>query len=107
MLVENESKEYSGRVKKNLTYEHLTTKLKEIGPDPNKEKVFRKINSLRSCFRKELKNVNDSKTSGVGADYTYTPSLWYFQELLFRTDQEIREGESVIWNHLRVDIMER
>jgi hypothetical protein len=66
----------------------LIRKLKEIDPDANKEKVTKKINSLRSCFRKELKNVNHSKTSGAGANDTYMPSLWYFQELLFLTDQE-------------------
>jgi len=73
----------------------LTTKLKEIVPDANKEKVVKKMNFLRSCFRKELKKVNDSKTSGAGADDTYTRSLWYFRELLFLTDQEIpRKGIS-------------
>jgi len=45
--------------------------------------------------------------SGAGADDTYTPSLWYFQELLFLTDQKFRERASVIWNHLRIKIMER
>ena len=90
------SKECSDRGKKNLAYEHLTTKLKEIDPDANKEKVVKKINSLRRCFRKELKKVNDSKTSGAGADDTYTQSLWYFQELLFLTDQEVpRKGISI------------
>jgi len=89
------SKECSDRVKKNLAYEHLATKLKEFDPDANKEKVVKKINSLRSCFRKELKKVNDLKTSGAGADDTYTPSLWYFQELLFLADQEVpRKGIS-------------
>ena len=89
------SKGYSDRVKKNLACEHLTTKLKEIDPYVNKEKFVKKINSLRSCFIKELKKVNDSKTSGAGADDTYTPSLWYFQELLFLTDQEVpRKGIS-------------
>ena len=44
------SKEYSDTVKKNLAYEHLTTKLKEIDSDANKEKVVKKINFLRSCF---------------------------------------------------------
>ena len=73
------SKVYSDRVRKNLAYEHLTTKLKEIDSDANKEKAVKKINSLRSCFRKELK-ANDSKTSGAGTDDTYTPSLWYFQD---------------------------
>jgi len=91
------SKEYSYRVKKNLAYEQLTTKLKEIDPDANKEEEIKKINSLRSCFRKELKKVNDSKTSGAGADdtYEYTPNVWYFQELLFLADQEVpRKGIS-------------
>jgi hypothetical protein len=46
------SKKYSYRGNKNLGYEHLTTKLKEIDPDANKEKLVKKINSLRSCFRK-------------------------------------------------------
>jgi hypothetical protein len=33
------SKEYSDRVKKNLAYEHLTTKLKETDSGANKGKV--------------------------------------------------------------------
>jgi hypothetical protein len=90
------SKGYSDRVKKNLAYKHLTTKVKEIDPDANKEKVAKKINSLRSCFRKELRKVNDSKTPGAGADDTYTPCLWYFQEMLFLTEQEVpREGKYI------------
>jgi hypothetical protein len=67
----------------------LTTKLKEIDPDANKEKFVKKINTLRSCFRKQLKMVNNSKTSGARADDTYTPNLWYFQELLFHTVHEV------------------
>jgi hypothetical protein len=55
------SKEYSDRVKKNLPYEHLITKLKETDPGANKEKVVKKINSLRSCFRTELKKVYESE----------------------------------------------
>jgi hypothetical protein len=40
-------------VKKNLAYEHLATKLKEIDSDGNKERGVKKINSSRSCFRNE------------------------------------------------------
>ena len=47
------SKEYSDRAKKNLAYEHFTTNFKANDPDANKEKVVKKINSLRSCFRKK------------------------------------------------------
>jgi hypothetical protein len=94
------SEEYSDGIKKNLAYEHLIPKLKEIDPDANKEKAVKKINSLRSCFRKELKKVSASKTSGAGADDTYTPGLWYFQELLFLTDQEVpRKGISNLESH--------
>jgi len=96
------SKGYSDRVKKNLAYEHLTTNLKEINPDANKEKIVKKINSLSSYFRMELMKVNDSKTSGAGADDTYTLSLWCFLQT-----SKFREWASVIWNHLRIQIMER
>jgi len=66
-------KEFSDTVKKNLAYEHLTTKLKEIDPDGNEEKFVKKINFLRSCFRKELKKVNDSKVVWHrGRRYTHT-----------------------------------
>jgi hypothetical protein len=81
--------------------------LKEFDPDANKEKVVKKVNSLRSCFRKELKTVNDSKTSGAGANDTYTPSLWYFQEPLFLTYQEVPRKVISNLDQLRIQIMER
>jgi hypothetical protein len=75
----------------------LTRNLKEIDPDANKEIIVNKTNPLRSCFRKELKKVSDSKTSGAVADGTYTPSVWYFQELLFLTDRDVRrEGICIL-----------
>jgi hypothetical protein len=33
-------------------HSQLTTKLKEIDPNANKEKVVKKINSLRSCLER-------------------------------------------------------
>lgn len=83
------SKEYSDKNKKNVAYEQLRIKLSEIDPEATKEAVVKKINSLRSCFRKELKKVKDSLKSGNGTDDNYTPSLWYYDDLLFLTDQEL------------------
>jgi hypothetical protein len=89
------SKDYFDRVEKNLAYEYLATKIERNLSLRQQRKIFKKINSLRICLRKELEKVNDLKTSGAGADDTYLPSLWYLQELLFITDQEVpRKGIS-------------
>ena len=44
------SKEYSDRVKKNLAYEHLTTKLKEIDPDAKQRKSYQENKFLKKLF---------------------------------------------------------
>jgi hypothetical protein len=36
-----------------------------------------------------MKKMEDSKRSGAGADEIYTPTLWYFELLLFTIDQEL------------------
>ncbi|KAL4104010.1 hypothetical protein QTP88_019323 [Uroleucon formosanum] len=79
---------YSNRVKKAAAYDILIEKLKPLEPDAVRDSVVKKINNLRSTFRKELKKVNDSKRSGAGSDDVYVPSLWYFNELMFLVDQE-------------------
>ncbi|XP_069702767.1 uncharacterized protein [Periplaneta americana] len=82
---------YSNRRKKAAAYDSLIEKLKVIEPDASRETVVKKINNLRSAFRKELKKVNDSKKSGASGDDVYIPVLWYFNELLFLVDQEMPE----------------
>ncbi|MPC82559.1 hypothetical protein E2C01_077232 [Portunus trituberculatus] len=55
--------------------------------------VVKKINNLRTTYRKELKKVQASKKSGAGAYDVYVPKLWYFENLAFLHDQETpREG---------------
>jgi CO dehydrogenase/acetyl-CoA synthase gamma subunit (corrinoid Fe-S protein) len=78
---------YSNRIKKAAAYNVLIEKLKPLEPDAVRDSV-KKINNLRSTFRKELKKVNDSKRSSAGSDDVYVPSLWYFNELMFLVDQE-------------------
>jgi len=87
-LWDTENRHYSNRVKKAVAYDNLIEKLKVLEPDASRESVVKKINNLRSTFRKELKKVNDSKQSGTSADNLYIPSLWYYNELLFLVDQE-------------------
>ncbi|KAG8259750.1 hypothetical protein J6590_008785 [Homalodisca vitripennis] len=82
------SKEYSDRDKKAGAYEILANKFREIGVTANQETVVKKINSLRSVYRKDLAKINKSIRSGAGEDEIYKPSLWYFDLLHFLNDQE-------------------
>lgn len=82
------SKEYSDRDKKAEAYEMLANKFREIDVTANRETVVKKINSLRSVYRKELAKINKSIRSGAGEDEIYKPSLWYFDLLHFLNDQE-------------------
>ena len=50
---------------------------------------MKKIQNLRGCFRKEMRKVESSKTTGSGSDDIYEPNLWYFNLLLFTKDQEM------------------
>ncbi|KAF6208504.1 hypothetical protein GE061_016962 [Apolygus lucorum] len=58
-------------------------------PEANRDFVAKKIQSLRGSFRKELKKVLDSERSGRGTEEIYTPSLWYFDLLMFTKEQEV------------------
>nr|CAI5849989.1 unnamed protein product [Callosobruchus analis] len=88
------SKDYSNKQKRNASYEMLLQKLKEINPQATIEILKKKINNMRTAFRRELKKVQSSKGTGQGGD-TYQPTLWYFDLLLFTTQAETgRKGIS-------------
>lgn len=80
--------DYHNKSKRNVCYDILLTKVQEIDPTANRDLIAKKINNLRSTFRKEHKKVVESKTSGTGADDLYVPKLWYYDYLLFLVDQE-------------------
>ncbi|XP_050548015.1 uncharacterized protein LOC126909621 [Daktulosphaira vitifoliae] len=81
-------KDYSNRDKKKDAYSELLVVYKLIKPDASIDDVKKKINTLRSNFRKELKKIHESKRSGAGADDIYQPSSWLFEELAFLADLE-------------------
>lgn len=82
------SKEYCDRDKKAMAYEKLVEKYREIDAEANREIVVKKINSLRSVYRKELCKVNSSLRSGAGEEEIYKPALWYYELLHFLNDHE-------------------
>lgn len=80
-------KDYSNRAKKGEQYDVLIEKYRENYPDAEKQEVVKKINSLRTNFRKELKRIRDAEKSGAGAE-DVEPTLWYFDEMKFLVTQE-------------------
>lgn len=81
------SREDSDRNKKAAADEKLLKKLREIEPTANKESAVKKINNIRSAFRKEVKKVKEILKSGAGEE-DYKPHLWYFALLNFLTDRK-------------------
>lgn len=83
------SREYTNKNLKNQAYDKLVELCQPVFPDANREFVYKKIQSLRGSFRKDLKKVVQSKRSGTATDEVYQPTLWYYDLLLFTMDQEI------------------
>ncbi|CAH0563126.1 unnamed protein product [Brassicogethes aeneus] len=83
------SQEYSDRNAKSQAYDILIEKMQTVHPEANRDTVVKKINSLRTTYRKELKRVLDSERSGAGEEDIYVPHLWYYELMNFIRDQEI------------------
>ncbi|KAL5283056.1 hypothetical protein ACFFRR_005795 [Megaselia abdita] len=67
--------DYSNQSIRIAAYDNLVEKLREVEPNPDRNMVVRKINSLRSAFRREYrKKCNNPE---------YEVRLWYFDKLLF------------------------
>lgn len=82
------AKTYMDRYLKSAAMDKLVEKCKEINPLANKDYVSKKIHNMRCAFRRELKKVRNSKSTGIEADDVYVPSLWYFELLSFISDTE-------------------
>jgi len=82
------SKKYHDKCKRDAAYKLLVEKLKEIDSSATKSVVVKKINNLRSSYRKELKKIKESTRTGSGADDVYQPKLWYYNMLSFLDDQD-------------------
>jgi hypothetical protein len=84
-------KEYSNKKNKNAARDKLVTILKEIKKDTTREDVRKKIDSLRTNYRKGLRKVNDSRSSCVGTDEGNKT----FKELSFLSKSESFVSPSV------------
>ncbi|CAJ0943539.1 unnamed protein product [Ranitomeya imitator] len=76
---------------KKAAYEKLVALHKEHHPTETVDEtiVRKKIQALRTVYKKELNKGEKSKKSGAGTDDLYVPKLWYYDLLAFTWDQEI------------------
>lgn len=78
-------KDYRNKAVKDRAYSALLDKLREIDPRADKNSVMRKINALRTSFRREHKKVRRAQ---LQAKKKHVPSLWYYNSLKFVVDQQ-------------------
>ena len=76
--------DYSNNTARNRAYDKLVEKLKEVEPNPDRTMVVRKINSLRSAFRREYRKTNVKQN--------YETRLWYYDKLSFIADQNLKRS---------------
>lgn len=99
-LWDSTSPSYVNKPKRKAALDKLLNIYKRLKPDCTISDVRKKINSLRSNYRKELKKIILSKRSGAGSEDIYTPKAWTFYCLKFldRTEQPV-DSVSIIINY--------
>ncbi|KAM4014141.1 uncharacterized protein ACNLHF_004022 [Anomaloglossus baeobatrachus] len=85
------SAKYSNKIKKREAYAQLVAFFQQHseGQVVTEAIVKKKIQGLRTVYRKELNKVEKSTKSGAGTEDVYVPSLWYFELMEFTRDQEL------------------
>ena len=71
--------DYSNHLIKKQQYEILLSKYKETNPDAYMKELKKKINTVRTNYRREVRRLRDAKAEGR----IETSTLYYFNELTF------------------------
>lgn len=85
-------KGYKDRLLRNKAYDMLVQKLRQMNERADKDVVVRKINTLRTAFRREHKKVLMSKIMAKDPENIYKSSLWYYDLMKFVTEQDDQEA---------------
>uniref|UniRef100_A0A1B6DCP3 MADF domain-containing protein n=1 Tax=Clastoptera arizonana TaxID=38151 RepID=A0A1B6DCP3_9HEMI len=87
---------YYSKTARTAALDRLVPFLARIKPGAKREDVKKKINSLRTNFRKELKKIAISKMSGNSPGKEYKPTAWSFYALSFleRFENPIEQQQS-------------
>ncbi|XP_054732292.1 uncharacterized protein LOC129240487 isoform X1 [Anastrepha obliqua] len=85
-LWDSKSPEYRKKEKKNEAYEILVGKFREKYANVDRKDVTKKINTLRTNFRKELKRLSQEGRKDS--------NLWYFDQMKFLQDHMTTKKEN-------------
>lgn len=77
---------YFNRDEKAKQYEILLEVYKEQYPNATVEDVKKRINVLRTSFRREKQRLAELSKSGAGYADSLEPNLFYYNEMLFLSD---------------------
>lgn len=87
--------EYICKEKKNVAYKELLGCMLKYKKNGTIVDVKRKINTIRSSYRRELKKIKSSECSGAGVENVYQPKVWWFAACNFlRPFEKPTEGVS-------------
>lgn len=89
---------YKNRNARDAALRKILDCLKKQMPDVTSSDIKKKkLHTLRSQYRREMKLVKESSKSGAGAEEIYKPKLWCFDAFGFLYDgEEIRESISTL-----------
>lgn len=90
------NKDYHDRGKKNAAYKKLIVEYRKLEPNANREVIVRKLNSLRTNYRKERRKVEESTQSGAGTSDVYKPTLWYYELFKFLDNDNNDQGAPIL-----------
>lgn len=85
LLWDTEHKDYTNKYRRNEALDILLKIIKRWNPSATRLHVRRKINILRSVYRKDLRRHLASKSIGPNGEvvYEYEPMNWKFHKLKF------------------------
>lgn len=81
---------YKNKRLKKIAYDKLLACYQRIDPTANVDSMRRRMNGIRTCYRRELRKVEHSEMTAQSADNVYVPHLWYYSELSFLRGHELR-----------------
>lgn len=87
--------QYSNRDTKWEAYNVLLEVYKKIRKDATVGMLKKKIENMRTAYRRELKKVQDSTRTRAGAVEVYVPRLWYFDSMSFLDEKNIHASEGI------------
>ena len=93
------SKDNFSRNKKNAALIQIRNTLKKMKTDITVEEIKKKINSLRTCFNREIRLIETKRKSGAAADDIPEYSVWYYNDLFLIIDQI--EISHLLWKSSR------